>query len=126
MNWIEVFVLLLFVAGSSLMFLAGVGLLRMPDVYLRMSAATKATTLGAGFLLLASALFFEDLGTSSRAIATIFFLFLTGPVAAHRIARAAYFNGDPLWEGTLRDEIQGHYDAVTHELNSELTEDENE
>ena len=109
----------LFVLGAFLMFLAGVGLLRLPDIFLRMSAATKASTLGAGFILLAAALYFEDLGTTSRAIATIFFLLLTGPVAAHRIARAAYFDGSPLWEGTVRDDLQGHYDQQTHELESD-------
>ena len=103
--------------------LAGVGLLRLPDVFLRMSAATKASTLGAGFLLLGAALYFEDLGTTSRAIATIFFLFLTGPVAAHRIARAAYFDNSPVWQGTLRDDIQGHYNERTHELTSDPCED---
>lgn len=113
----------LFVLGSFLMFLAGVGLLRLPDIFLRMSAATKASTLGAGFILLAAALYFEDLGTTSRAIATIFFLLLTGPVAAHRIARAAYFDGSPLWEGTLRDDLRGHYDQHTHELESDPCND---
>lgn len=113
----------LFVLGAFLMFLAGVGLLRLPDIFLRMSAATKASTLGAGFILLAAALYFEDLGTTSRAIATIFFLLLTGPVAAHRIARAAYSDGSPLWEGTLRDDLRGHYDQHTHEIESDPCDD---
>ena len=105
------------------MFLAGVGLLRLPDIFLRMSAATKASTLGAGFILLAAALYFDDLGTTSRAIATIFFLLLTGPVAAHRIARAAYFDGSPLWDGTVRDDLRGHYDQHTHELEGDPCDD---
>jgi multicomponent Na+:H+ antiporter subunit G len=123
MNFIIWISMLLFVLGAFLMFLAGLGLLRLPDVFLRMSAATKASTLGAGFILLAAALYFEDLGTSSRAIATIFFLLLTGPVAAHRIGRAAYFDGVPLWEGTIRDDLQGHYDQKTHELESDPCDD---
>ena len=117
------FSLILFALGAFLMFLAGLGLLRLPDIFLRMSAATKASTLGAGFILLAAALYFEDLGTTSRAIATIFFLLLTGPVAAHRIARAAYFDGAPLWEGTVRDDLRGHYDQRTHELESDPCKD---
>ena len=113
----------LFVVGAFLMFLAGVGLLRLPDIFLRLSAATKASTLGAGFILLAAALYFDDLGTTSRAIATIFFLLLTGPIAAHRIARAAYFDGSPLWQGTVRDDLRGHYDRRTHELEGDPCED---
>ena len=120
MNALIVIIMLI---GSFLMFLAGLGLLRLPDIFLRMSAATKASTLGVGFILLAAALYFEDLGTTSRAIATIFFLLLTGPIAAHRIARAAYFDGAPLWEGTLRDDLSGQYDQVTHELESDPCDD---
>ena len=123
MNLIDLILVSLFVAGSFLMFLAGVGLLRMPDIFLRMSAATKASTLGAGFLLLGAAFYFDDLGTTSRSIATIIFLFLTAPVAAHRIARAAYFDGSPLWSGTLLDELRGHYDSKTHELVSDLPDE---
>ncbi len=123
MNTMVVLSVFLFVVGSFLMFLAGVGLLRLPDIFLRMSAATKASTLGAGFILLAAALYFEDLGTTSRAIATIFFLLLTGPIAAHRIARAAYFDGSPLWQGTVRDDLRGHYDQLTHELKGDPCED---
>lgn len=123
MTLLDGIVILLFVFGAFLMFLASVGVLRLPDNFLRMSAATKASTLGAGFLLLAAALNFEDLGITSRAIATIFFLFITAPVAAHRIGRAAYFEGSALWEGTLLDELQGHYNRETHELDSDLVED---
>ena len=123
MNIVEVISLLLFLIGSFLMFLAGLGLLRLPDVFLRMSAATKASTLGAGFILLGAALYFEDLGTISRAVATVFFLLLTGPVAAHRIARAAYIDGVHLWEGTVRDDLKGHYDQKTHELESDPCDD---
>ena len=123
MNITVVISIFLFILGSYLMFLAGLGLLRLPDVFMRMSAATKASTLGAGFILLAAALYFEELGTTSRAIATIFFLLLTGPVAAHRIARAAYIDGVHLWEGTIRDDLQGHYDQKTHELESDPCKD---
>jgi multicomponent Na+:H+ antiporter subunit G len=63
------------------------------------------------------------LGTTSRAAATIFFLVLTGPIAAHRIARAAYIDGVHLWEGTIRDDLGGHYDRKTHELESDPCED---
>jgi multicomponent Na+:H+ antiporter subunit G len=123
MSIVDVFSIVLFVLGAFLMFLAGLGLLRLPDVFLRMSAATKASTLGAGFILIGAALYFEDLGTISRAIATVFFLLLTGPVAAHRIARAAYIDGVHLWESTVRDDLYGHYDQKTHELESDPCED---
>lgn len=102
--------------GAVFMLLAGWGLIHMPDLLLRMSAAAKASTLGTGLILLAAAVYFQDLGVTSRALVTIAFVFLTTPVAAHRIARAAYFAGVPLWAGTQRDELAGRYDPCTHEL----------
>ena len=123
MNGLDIASLILLLTGTLFMLLAGFGLLRMPDLFLRMSAATKASTLGAGFILLAAAIHFEDLGTTSRALATIVFIFLTAPVAAHRIGRAAYFDGVPLWTGTRRDDLGGHYDQRTHELESNPCED---
>jgi len=123
MNWMDILSLLLFLIGTFFMVLAGIGLLRMPDLFLRMSAATKASTLGAGFILLAAAIYFDDLGTTSRVLATIVFIFLTAPIAAHRIGRAAYFDGVPLWPGTQRDDLSGHYDVRTHELESDPCDD---
>jgi len=109
---------ILIVIGALFMFVAALGVLRMPDLFLRMSATTKAATLGVGFILLAAAVYFNDFGTTTRALATIIFLLITAPVAAHMIGRAAYFNGVPLWEGTLVDELQGRYDERTHILES--------
>ena len=101
-------ILMLF--GVFLILIAGIGLLRMPDLYLRMSAVTKAATLGLGLILLGTVAFFWELGIASRAFATIIFVLLTAPVSAHMISRAAYSNGVPLWEGTEVDELKGRYD----------------
>ena len=114
----EIIAALLMFIGAIFMLLAGVGIVRMPDLFLRMSATTKATTLGVSSLLLAMAVYFNELGITSRALATIVFVLLTAPVAAHMIGRAAYFVGVPLWEGTTVDELQGHYDTQTHILDS--------
>jgi multicomponent Na+:H+ antiporter subunit G len=56
---------------------------------------------------------------TTRVPATMSFVFLTAPVAAHMIARAAYFVGVSLWEGTMIDELRGHYDRRTHRLLSD-------
>jgi multicomponent Na+:H+ antiporter subunit G len=47
------------------------------------------------------------------------FLFMTAPIAAHMLGRAAYSTGVPLWEHTIVDELSGHYDEKTHILSSE-------
>lgn len=112
----EILVMALMLFGAFFMFLAGIGMLRMPDLFLRMSSTAKAGTLGAGLLLLAAAIHFGDFAIATRALAIIVFLMLTAPVAAHMIGRAAYFDGVPLWKGTVRDDLRGHYRASTHAL----------
>lgn len=95
---------ILMTIGAVFMFLAGLGVLRMPDVYIRMSTTSKAATLGVTFILLAVAIDFNDFGVATRALAAIVFVLLTAPVAAHIIGRAAYLSGVPLWRGTVVDE----------------------
>jgi CPA2 family monovalent cation:H+ antiporter-2 len=106
----------LMIIGAAFALLAGVGIVRMPDLFMRMQAATKASSLGIGCIVLAVAVHFGELGVATRALATIVFVFLTAPVAAHMIARASYFVGVPLWQGTIIDELRGHYDRRTHRL----------
>jgi len=105
----EILISFLLVIGSFFMFVAGLGMLRMPDLFLRMSCSTKAATIGVGTLLFVLALYFANLGVATRALATICFIFLTAPVGAHRIGRIAYLVGVPLWEGTIKDELRGVY-----------------
>ncbi len=100
---------ILVLLGAFFALVAAVGLLRMPDLLMRMHAATKAGTLGAGLFLVAVAVSFGDSGVTVRALAAIVFLFLTAPVAAHVIGRAAYYAGRvQLWKRTLVDELQEH------------------
>lgn len=108
----------LLIIGSLFMFIAGLGIFRMPDLFMRMSCATKASTLGAGFILLALAINFGHLGVSSRAVATIIFVTLTAPVAAHMIGRAGYIARVPLWKNSIVDELCDSYDRCRLELGS--------
>lgn len=94
----------LLLAGALFVLVAALGLVRMPDVYIRMHAATKAGTLGAMLILAAAAVHGADLGITARAVAAIAFLLTTAPVAAHLIGRAAYLGGVPLWSGSVIDE----------------------
>ena len=94
----------LLVAGATLALLAAVGVLRMPDVFTRMQASTKASTLGLGCLLAALALQRPEVSVLIRAGSIAAFMMLTTAVAAHVIARAAALTGAALWKGTLIDE----------------------
>jgi len=114
------------IIGSLLVLLASIGILRMPDVFMRASVVTKAATLGSGFLLAGTAFYFNELTITVKAIAIIFFVFVTGPVGAHLLGRAAYFTRDKLWKGTVKDELKGMYDRQEHYLHSERTEKKKE
>jgi multicomponent Na+:H+ antiporter subunit G len=87
--------------------LAAVGILRMPDFYMRLQATTKSATLGVACLAIAAGMSFDDAAVTTKAVLVIAFLFLTAPVAAHVIGRAAYATGVPMWERTLFDEMAG-------------------
>lgn len=117
---IEYIILGIFLLGSFLVLVAGIGLLRMPDLFLRMSATAKAGTLGTGLMVLGAAIHFNEYAIYTRAIALIAFLFVTAPVAAHMLGRAAYFDGVPLWKGTVQDDLHGHYKLTTHSLEEEI------
>ncbi|GBD27289.1 Na(+)/H(+) antiporter subunit G [bacterium HR30] len=106
---VEWLVVALLLAGTFFMVVAGIGIVRMPDVYLRMSCTSKAATLGCGCLLAGYALQVGDAGIAVRAVATAAFVLLTAPVAAHMIGRAAYRLGVPLWVGSCCDELKGAY-----------------
>ncbi len=119
MSWL---VGILIVVGTLLMLIASIGLLRMPDVYTRMHAATKAVSLGAGLILVGVALHFANLMVTTKVITTTIFIFLTAPVAAHLLARAAYFRNVPRWEKTVVDELEGRFDHRSHSLASSDTD----
>jgi multicomponent Na+:H+ antiporter subunit G len=91
--------------GAVFMALGAVGLVRLPDVYMRMSASSKAATLGASLVLLGAAVHFGTAAVAGRAVVIVAFLFLTAPVAAHAIGRAGYRRRSPLWTGTIADEL---------------------
>jgi len=116
----EVLIAVLCTIGALAILIAAIGILRMPDFYLRLSVTVKAATLGGGLLLLGAAFYFTDeLSVTTKALAIIFFLLLTAPVAAHLIGRTAYFVGTGKWKGTVRDDLDGMYDKEINELSSD-------
>lgn len=89
---------------------AAIGLYRLPDVYLRMHAATKAGTLGAGLMLLAVGVHSQNLEVVTWVLMGIIFLMMTAPIGAHLLGRAAYLAGVEMWSQTKSDALAGKYD----------------
>lgn len=106
-EWIAAVLILM---GCLFCLLAAIGLVRLPDTLTRMHAATKAGTLGAGLIMAAVAVTFSDMGTVLRAFLAVIFLYMTAPVGAHLIGRAAYCSGIRLssrtWVDHLRDDLE--------------------
>ncbi|MCB8837842.1 monovalent cation/H(+) antiporter subunit G [Aurantimonas sp. VKM B-3413] len=96
---------LLMIAGSIFAAVAALGIIRLPDLYTRMHAASKAGSVGSGMMLIALALTSNATGETLRAIAAVFFFLLTAPISAHLLAKAAYAVGYRLWSGSVLDEM---------------------
>lgn len=84
---------LLMLAGAAFTALGGLGVLRFPDVYTRLHAASKTGPLGAGLILVGAGLSTGDPLTILRTLAGMVFLVLVSPISAHLLARAAVRSG---------------------------------
>lgn len=90
--------------GSFFLLVGTIGLLRLPNVYNRMHATTKATTLGASSMFLAATIHFGPGGAGLTSLVAIAFLFATAPTGAHVISRAAHKMGVQFLDGAWPDE----------------------
>ena len=96
----------LLLGGVTLAVLAGLGLVRFPDVFSRMHAATKPATLGLLMVTIGAALQQEERSNATKLLLVAAFQFLTAPVAAHMIGRAAYRSGTGDLDGLVVDELK--------------------
>jgi multicomponent Na+:H+ antiporter subunit G len=104
----KIIIVALILIGAFLSLVAAFGVLRLPDVYTRNHAASKAATLGVLAVLLGTFLYFymKEGQVNSRVILGIVFIFVTSPVAGHLISRAAYNSGVKLWDKSVQDDLK--------------------
>ncbi len=88
---LEIILSLLILIGAFFTLVGSIGLFKLPDFYMRLHGPTKATTLGVGAILIASAIFFtvRGEGICLHELLVTVFLFITAPVSAHLMAKAA-------------------------------------
>jgi multicomponent Na+:H+ antiporter subunit G len=109
-NQIELIAVILILVGTIFSFLSAIGLVRLPDLYTRSHALSKGSTMGVLFILVGTFVFFIMEGYFSiRLFLGIFFVFLTAPVAAHVIVRAAYRSNVPLARESVQDDLKDIY-----------------
>jgi multicomponent K+:H+ antiporter subunit G len=90
-SFIELLISLFLLIGASFALIGSIGLVRLPDFYMRLHGPAKATTLGVGGVLIGSVVFFSTRGDgiSLHELLVTLFLFITAPVSAHIVAKAA-------------------------------------
>lgn len=99
----EVAASVLLVSGAALTFIAAIGLFRFSDVFSRMHAATKPATLGLVLILSGTILALPRPQPVAKLVLVILLQFITAPVGAHLIGRAAFRKGADLVDGTVVD-----------------------
>lgn len=92
------------IIGMAFMLIGAIGIVRLPDGYHRLHAASKCATLGLAGLLFAALFHIGTLAVATKAIVTLVFACVAVPVGSHILAKAALLDRAPLWEGTLSDE----------------------
>lgn len=104
----EIIVSILIFIGTAFSFLSAIGLIRLPDVYTRAHAASKSTSIGVLCILFGTFLYFllTEGYVSIRLILGIFFVFLTSPVVAHLLNRAAYRSDVELAKVSIQDDLK--------------------
>jgi len=92
----------LVIAGAVFTFIGSLGLVRFRDFYTRLHGPTKATTLGVGSMVIASMIYFsaQQGSLSLHELLITLFLFITAPVSAHMLAKAALQQKLPIKPGT--------------------------
>lgn len=85
----EIIISVFLISGSLLIFIASIGILRLPDIYMRMHASTKATSLGVMLLLTGAMIYYPTFSVIFKSLAVIVFLYLTIPVSANLLGKSA-------------------------------------
>ena len=96
--WLEILICALLLLGSGFVLIGALGLYRLPDFFTRLHGPTKATTLGVGGMVVASLIFFSagEQTLSSHELLISLFLFISAPVSAYMLAKAAVLQQLPL------------------------------
>ena len=114
----DILIAFLLLGGSAFALVAALGIIRLPDFYMRMHAATKASAFGLVLIFAGAALYFGDLLVLLEILLIVFFVYVTAPIAAHLIGRAAYHMNVPLWEETQVDELRPRIEETEAEIES--------
>lgn len=112
MEWI---ISILLMTGSLFMLVAAIGVVKLPDVYMRMHAITKAASLGAILMLAAVFIRYPQWVVGIEALMVVLFVIFTSPIGAHMIASVSHRMKVPIGDGYVMDELQDEADRQSRE-----------
>lgn len=121
--FIEIICSIFILIGVLFMLIAAIGMVRLPDFYVRNSASAKATTMGLGFILVGIGIYRNDLQVMLEIAAILFFILLISPLAAHVISRSAIKTKVPFLKNTDLREMEGKNFAKSETDAAPTTED---
>lgn len=101
--WLSLLFVLL---GSIITFMAALGVMRLPDFFMRMHAATKAGVVGPSLLLIGAGFYEPSVETSIKIALAVLFLLMTTPIASHLLGKAGFLGGAKLWQGTTHNDLK--------------------
>lgn len=102
-DWIAFIAL---IAGALFVLISAIGLLRLPDLFMRMHATTKTTSLGITLILIGVIAAFPEWNIVLKGLLIIAFIFLTNPLGAHMISKAGHLLGIKKWGRYMRDDLE--------------------
>jgi multicomponent K+:H+ antiporter subunit G len=90
-TWLELLIAICLLGGAAFALVGAIGIVKLPDLFTRLHGPTKSSTLGVGGIMLGTLLYFSAIGDglSLRELLLALFLFITAPVSAHLVAKAA-------------------------------------
>ena len=98
----EILMAICLTTGTFFTLMAALGILKMPDIYMRTHAATKAGTFGIGMIVLAVSLFFMDTAVTSRVVGIMLFFIMTTPAAAHLLGKVIMNSPYRMWRNPFQ------------------------
>jgi multicomponent Na+:H+ antiporter subunit G len=111
MNMVEIAGKCLITIGIIFDLFGCIGLVRLPDLYNRLQAATKCVTLGTCSILIGNLVIAGFNAIGIKALLCAIFILITSPTSAHALARASYIAGVKLWEGSIIDKLKEDIEA---------------
>ncbi len=97
---------ILLVLGAFFMLIASIGMVKLPDLYMRIHAATKAPSLGIFLMMVGIIVYFLNWWTSIEGVVVILFVFITAPIGSHMISKVAHKMGVEKYKATITDEME--------------------